>query len=157
MRTIAKQPKSSRPQNPCTLGASTTAVIAAISAAAINGLVETRLSPTAWSRDILLGRKILEFRVLPEEGQLDRSCWAVTLLADNDFGLTFVVRIGVVVLVAIDEKNEVGILLNGAGFAQVGPRRALVGTLFQRTVELRKRDHGDVQFLCERLQSTRNF
>src|SRR6185312_16615049 len=72
------------------------------------------------ARAVVLGREILEFRVLAEERQLHRSSRAVTLLADDDLGLALVGRFLVVVLVSVDEDDHVGVLLDGAGFAQVG-------------------------------------
>ncbi len=47
----------------------------------------------------------------------------------------------VVVLVAVDEHDDVGVLLDGAGFAQVGHHRALVGPRLHASVQLRQRDH----------------
>lgn len=41
----------------------------------------------------------------------------VTLFADDDLGPALVRRIGVVDLVAADEQDQVGVLLDGTGFA----------------------------------------
>src|SRR5690606_13750430 len=60
----------------------------------------------------------------------------------------------VVVLVAVDEQDDVGILLDGARFAQVGHHRALVGTRFQRAVELGQRHHRHVELLGQGLERT---
>src|ERR1700730_5058096 len=46
---------------------------------------------------------------------------AITLLGDDDFGTAF--EVGIVLLVdffAEDKHNNVGVLLDGAGFAQIG-------------------------------------
>src|SRR5690606_24328083 len=65
---------------------------------------------------------ILDWRVIQEaragagEGQAYRADGAVTLLADDDLRRALVGRIGVVDLVAIDEQDQVGVLLDGARF-----------------------------------------
>ena len=64
-------------------------------------------------------RQILEPRVLFDEGQLRRASRAVALLSDDDlrepFG--FLIRLAVsvaVLLLAEDEHDDVGVLLEGA-------------------------------------------
>src|ERR1700721_2102657 len=58
---------------------------------------------------------------------------AVALLGDDDLRLAFgvgiflAVLVLVVVAVAMNEGNDVGILLYGSGFAQIGAHRLLVG------------------------------
>jgi hypothetical protein len=63
-----------------------------------------------------------------QERQLDGAGGAVALLADDDLGHAGLLA-GVlgVVLVAVDEHDDVGILLDGARFAQVAHHGALVG------------------------------
>src|SRR5690349_1885468 len=61
----------------------------------------------------------LEARVLTEEGQANGTDRTVPLLADDDLRDALVLRLGVVDLVAIDEDDDVGVLLDGARFAQV--------------------------------------
>src|SRR5690606_20675278 len=63
--------------------------------------------------------QVVEAGVLAEELQLHGAGRAVTLLADDDLGQALVRRVLVVVLVAVDEHDDVGVLLDGAGFAQV--------------------------------------
>ena len=63
----------------------------------------------------------------------------------------------VVVVVAVNEHDEVRILFNSAGFAQVAHHRSFVGALFQRTIELRECNHRHVEFLGQRFETTRNF
>jgi hypothetical protein len=48
---------------------------------------------------------------------------------------------GDVIVLAEDEPDHVGVLLDRARFAQVRQLRALVLALFDRTAELRQRDH----------------
>ena len=63
---------------------------------------------------------------------------AVALLADNDFGFGFarVVIAFVVHCVPVKKENDVGVLFNGPGFAQIGELWPLVGAVFQAAVEL---------------------
>jgi hypothetical protein len=59
----------------------------------------------------------------------------------------------VVVLVAVDEHHEVGVLLDRAGLAQVRQHGALVRALLDAAVELRERDHGHLQLARQRLEA----
>src|SRR5450830_334696 len=102
-------------------------------------------------------RVVAKFRVHPHPREADRADGAVTLLADNDLGGTFVRRIGVVHLVAVQEYDHVRILLDSARFAQVGHDGTFVGTLFQRAVQLGQGDHGAMQFLRQALQRARDL
>ena len=60
----------------------------------------------------------------------------------------------VIHLVAINEHDYVGVLLDRSGFPQVGVHRALVGALFEGTVELRQCDYRAVEFLGQGLQGS---
>src|SRR5690606_17761509 len=71
------------------------------------GCRNSRLGPQAT-------RIVQETRTGTLESQAHRPDGTVTLLADNDFGGAFVGRIRVIDLVAINEENQVGILLDGA-------------------------------------------
>ena len=64
---------------------------------------------------------------------------------------------GVVDLVAIDEQDDVGVLLDRAAFAQVRHHRPLVRPLLERPVELRQRDHRHLELLGERLHRARDL
>ncbi len=59
-----------------------------------------------------------------------------------------------VVLVAVDEEDEVGILLEAARLAEIGEDRPLVVSLLDRTRELREREDRDVEVACKDLQAT---
>ena len=52
----------------------------------------------------------------------------------------------------MDEHDDVRVLLDGAGLAQVGQLRPLADALLDRSGELREREHGDVELLREDLQ-----
>ncbi|MNO09283.1 hypothetical protein D3C81_2323450 [compost metagenome] len=53
------------------------------------------------------------------------------MLADDQFGGASIGAFGVVNLIAVNKQDQVGILLDGARFAQVSQYRALVAALFQ--------------------------
>ena len=52
---------------------------------------------------------------------------AVAVLGEDQLGAARVLGVLVVVVVAVEEADEVGVLLDRAGLAQVGEDRALVG------------------------------
>src|SRR3990172_9420356 len=76
--------------------------------------------------------------VFADEGHANGPGRAVTLLADNDLGNTLVRRIRLVVFLAIHHQDHVGILLDSAGFAQVGHHRPLVGAFLDLPRQLRQ-------------------
>ena len=64
--------------------------------------------------------------------------------------------IALVDLFAEDEADNVGILLDGAGFAKIAQLRAVIaGARFGRAAELREHQEGQSQFLRQQLQSAR--
>ena len=80
------------------------------------------------------------------------------MLGDDQLGLALGLRlVGVgVVFLAHEQADDVGILFDGAGFAQIAQPRlafAIAGALLGITVELREDDDRDVQFLGERLDA----
>src|SRR5574337_1555026 len=62
-----------------------------------------------------IGVKIAEGCALPAPGQAGIADPALAVLAHQNLGGACVRRVGVVELVPIDERDHVGILLNGAG------------------------------------------
>src|SRR6266571_3958320 len=95
-------------------------------------------------------RVILEAGVFPEEGQLDRADGAVALLENDDFGHAFFGRVRRIDLFAVDREDEVGVLLDRTGLAQVRHDRALrAGALLDRARELRECHHGNLELLGE--------
>src|SRR5271166_6546013 len=63
---------------------------------------------------VRFGCKVFELRVLAKEGQLNIAGRTIALLGDDDVGNPFARRVGLVDLLAIDEKDHVGILFNRA-------------------------------------------
>ena len=96
------------------------------------------------------------------ESQFDIVHRAATVLGYNKFGqVANVAAVGVgiamqVVLGAVYEAYNVGILFDGAGFAEVAQLRSLaVRTVFDATVELRQRYYGYIEFLGQLLERAR--
>ena len=79
---------------------------------------------------------IVKFAEFAGKDQRDFAGGAVTVFADDAFGHTFFISIRVVVFITIHEHNQVGILLDGTGFAQVGHHGAFVGAGFNSTRQL---------------------
>ena len=110
------------------------------------------------SRLRLRARAVFEAGEFLEEGQRHVADGAVALLGDDQrrfaFGfLFFLVGVGVIFL-ADEQADDVGVLLDAAGFAQIAQARAalaVAGALFRITVELGEDDDRDVQFLGQRL------
>src|SRR6476646_11140015 len=83
------------------------------------------------------GREALEARVFAEEREANRTDRTIALLADDDFGRALVLCLRVVYLVAIDEHDHVGILLDRArimahdavGHPTGGPRNRQIENL----------------------------
>ena len=79
--------------------------------------------------------QILEAGMFLDERELGGADGAVALFADDDLGgalfLDVRVAVGVAVLLgAVDEHHDVGVLFEGAGFAQVGELWPVVGAGF---------------------------
>src|SRR5689334_5026295 len=96
-----------------------------------------------------------EAGVLVLEGQWDVAQAAVSVLGDDQLRLARPVgRLREVVLVAVDEHDEVGVLLEVARLPQVGEHRALVGPRLDAARELAERDHRHAELAREDLQAT---
>ena len=106
---------------------------------------------------LMLPLQIRERRKLREPLQLDRAGLAVAIFRDDALGDVFLLRVFVVIVVAVDEHDRVGVLLDGAGFAQVGEHGPLVRARFVRTGQLAQADDRDVQLFGHDLQRAGNF
>lgn len=95
---------------------------------------------------------------------------AVSVLGENEerFALTGFVFVFVLVLFVVflfgpgvvgagEESDHVGVLLDGAGFTQVGKHGALALALFDGSVELGENDDGDVEFLGDAFETGGDF
>src|SRR5438045_3990325 len=107
-------------------------------------------------------RIVVEPRVFLLEVQLHGAGRAVALFADDHLreSLDALVRLGieraVVKLLSIDEADDVGVLLDGPRFPEVGELRPAVfpAPLLGCARELRDRDDRHVELLRERLEGT---
>src|ERR1700690_2076090 len=95
-----------------------------------------------------VGRSFLKTRVGVAEDEMDAVGGAVALFGDQNLGLgaLFGGFIGLESIWAVDEHHDVGVLLDGAGFAEVGKLRAAVFA-FRGACELGEAQHRDFQFL----------
>ena len=60
-------------------------------------------------------------------------------------------------LVAVDEHDQIRILLDGAGFPQIRVDRPLVGPLLQASVQLGERHHRALQLFRQGLEGAGDF
>src|SRR5687767_7022071 len=68
---------------------------------------------------VVLGA-VFELGAVVQKDEFDLTDRAVSLLGDNQFSFAAqVLTIGLIVFLAEDEADDVGILLDGAGFAEV--------------------------------------
>ncbi|MNR29179.1 hypothetical protein D3C85_1465500 [compost metagenome] len=88
---------------------------------------------------------------------MHRAGWSITVLADDQFGGTLCLAVLVIDLIPIDEQDQVGVLLDGAGLAQVGQQWAFVAALLQGAIELGQGDHRTTQLLGQRFERGRDF
>src|SRR6266516_5710027 len=83
----------------------------------------------------------LESGVLFQEGKLDLARRPVALLTDDDLGDALVLGLLVIDLIAVDEDDQVGVLLDRTAFAEIRQLRDAVAALFDGTAQLREGDH----------------
>jgi hypothetical protein len=79
------------------------------------------------------------------------------VLGDEQLGQALVRAVGVVQLVAVQEEDDIGVLLEGAALAQVGQHRPLVRTRLQVAAELGQRHHGHLELTGQDLESPRDL
>jgi len=99
--------------------------------------------------------EVFKAGVVSDVGELDGACGAVTLLGDDDFGFALEVFVfAVVVLFAMDEGDDVGVLFDRAGLAKIGEQRLFVaGALFAATRELLQSDDRNLHLFGQRFQA----
>ena len=78
----------------------------------------------------------------------------MAVLGHDALGDVALLRILFIVIVTIQEHDDIGILLNGAGLTQVRQHGALVLTLFVGTGQLGQAQHRHLQLLGHDLQHT---
>src|SRR5256885_4851603 len=87
--------------------------------------------------------QIVEACVSGFESDLDLAGGSVALFCDDELGDSAMIGFGLVVVVAKNEDDVVGVLLDGARFTQIGQLRALVfgSSRFDGAVQLRQSNH----------------
>src|SRR5580698_2751375 len=103
--------------------------------------------------------EVFESRVLRVELHLHRVGRAVSLLGDDELRYGALGALLVVVVVAVDEADVVGVLLDGARLAQVRELRplALLAARLDRAIELAERDDRQTELLGELLETPRDL
>src|SRR5690606_32281413 len=91
------------------------------------------------------GRHIDEGGVVELGGDGHGPDLAAAVLVDDQVGFAGSRALTLVGVVAVEEDDDVGVLLDGPGLAQVGLDGPLVLPLLGAAVELRKDDHGDAE------------
>src|SRR5579859_3498458 len=106
--------------------------------------------------------QILKAGGVLQESQLQASSWTIALLGDDDLGYAFDLGRNLlaahVVLLAENESDHVGVLLDRSRFAQIGKLWTLLAlaTTLGSAAQLRERNHGNAKFLSQRLESARD-
>src|SRR6266705_2585203 len=121
---------------------------------------EPALAATGRLRRGVARRVVVEAGVLLLEKQLHGPGGPVALLPDGQLRQPLDAFVGlrihrtVVELLAIDEADDIGVLLDRPGLSQVGELRApvLAPALLRRPRQLRQRDDRDVELLRERFE-----
>src|SRR5690606_7293258 len=103
------------------------------------------------------GRHVGEAREGALEGNRHRARGAVAVLGDDEVGFARPRRLLLVGRLAVQQDHHVGVLLERARFTQVRERGLLVDALLGAAVELRERDHRNLQFLREQLERPREL
>ena len=73
------------------------------------------------------------------------------MLCDTQLCNVRILRILIVVILAVEEHNDVRVLLDGAGLTQIREHGALVRAALCCTRELGEHEDGHLQFTCENL------
>src|SRR5579863_1374087 len=96
--------------------------------------------------------EVLETHELLDIHERNLAGRAVALLAHDHLYHAFLLA-RLVVLGPVQQKYRIGILLDGAGFAQVGQARAMVLAIFRTAVNLGESDDRNLELTREKLES----
>src|SRR5258706_8357118 len=100
---------------------------------------------------------VLEPHVPGEEGEVDDPRGPVAVLGDDELRvplhLLLALLVVLVVLRAVEEEDEVGVLLDGPRLAEVAHHGPVVGALLDPAVQLGDGDDGDLELPGELLQA----
>lgn len=101
-----------------------------------------------------------EAKKLGVEVELDFADWPVAVLGEDelgDVGGDEVIVVLFVVVGAVEEHDKVGVLLDGAGFAEVGEDWAGVVAAGDATRKLSKSNNWDFEFASKCFEATGDF
>ena len=93
---------------------------------------------------LLVERHKADMLLIKEE--VDFAGSATTMLSNDEVGNILAFGVGVVVIFAIEEGYDIGVLLDGARFAKIGQEWDLRAARFDCTRKLRQCNDGDVHF-----------
>ena len=98
------------------------------------------------------GVEVGEAGVILKKAELHVVGGTVSLLGDDDGGLALFIGFPVVVILAVEKRDQIGVLLDGARLAKVGEIRAPSLPRLDRPGELAQRHHRDIQLLRQTLE-----
>ena len=75
---------------------------------------------------------------------------------DNHVGLAHAIAIGVIHIFAVQQNHHIRILLNRTRLTQIRNHRTLIGALLRTTVQLRQRNHRNIQLLSQSFRLREN-
>ena len=79
------------------------------------------------------------------------------MLSNNHVRLTHALTIRVIHILTMQQNHHIRILLNRTRLTQIRNHRTLISTLLRTTVQLRQRNHRNIQLLSQQLQATREL
>src|SRR5690606_32025666 len=94
-----------------------------------------------------LAYEVLEAHLLAQVGQRAPAGLALSVFHDEYLGISPVVRVWIVLLLAVQAQQDVAVLLDGAAVAEVRQDGALVRAPLDVPAKLAQGQHGDVQRL----------
>ena len=98
--------------------------------------------------------RVGEGRILADPLQLDRAGRAVAVFRNDDLSDVLVLALVIVVIVAVDEHDDVRVLLDRARLTQIGQHGALVRPLLRSTRQLRQAHDRHIELLGHDLERT---
>ena len=102
-----------------------------------------------------------EFQAVWIDAEIYISGRTVTMLGYDELGhielAVFCGELGIVLIIAVDKHDDVGILLDGAGISKVGELRSVAVAGFDSARELRQCDDRNIEFFSQSLETSGDF
>jgi len=86
--------------------------------------------------------------------QIHGACLTLAVFKDYGFGQIRIRAFLIVISLAVQTDNNVGVLLDSAGITQIVEHRALIASADGRTVELAEANDRNIKLLCHDLEHT---